>query len=156
MFLLAMSSARSHWVWKVTAFLYHSLMVEGTVSMDMMRRIRGGGIPAEKYPIRTLASEILASATWFLKVEMYSVSEGEYELFLVFFIMHLVDSQEMAFPVTLWCLNIELNLVMKSANIPRENEVPEMALWWKVVAHVRADPLVMYERVKAICLLSLL
>ena len=95
MFLLAMSSARSHWVWKATAFLYHSSMVEGTVSMDMMRHIRGGGIPAEKYPIRTLAK-----ATWFLNVEMYSVNEGEYELFLAFFIMHLVESQEMAFPVT--------------------------------------------------------
>ena len=59
------------------AFLYHSSMVEGTVSMDMMRRMSGGGIPAEKYPIRTLGSEILASATWFLKVEMYSVREGE-------------------------------------------------------------------------------
>ena len=33
-------------------------MVEGTVSMDMMRRMSGGGIPVEKYPIRTLGSEI--------------------------------------------------------------------------------------------------
>ena len=74
----------------MTAFLYHSLMVEGTVSIDMIHRMRGGGIPAEKYPIRTLAR-----ATWFLKVEMYSVNEGEYELFLVFFSIRLVDSQEM-------------------------------------------------------------
>ena len=94
-----MSSAHSHCVWKATAFLYHSSMVEGTVSMDMMRRIKGGGIPAEKYPIRTLVSEMLARATWFLKVEMYSVKEGEY-LFFVFFSMLLVDSQEMVFPVT--------------------------------------------------------
>ena len=36
-----------------------------------------GGIPAEKYPIRMLGSEMLARATWFLKVEMYSVREGE-------------------------------------------------------------------------------
>ena len=77
MFLLAMSSARSHWVWKATAFLYHSLMVEGTVSIDIMRRISGGGIPAEKYLIRTFASEMLARATWFLKVEIYSIKEGE-------------------------------------------------------------------------------
>ena len=59
------------------AFLYHSLMVEGTVSMDMIQRMSGGGILAEKYPIRTLGSEILARAMWFLKVEMYSVREGE-------------------------------------------------------------------------------
>ena len=45
--------------------------------MDMIRRMRGGGIPAEKYPIRTFRSEMLARATWFLKVEMYSVREGE-------------------------------------------------------------------------------
>ena len=92
---------------------------------------------------------------WFLKVEIYSVNEGEYKLFLVFFIMHLVDSQEMAFLVMSWCLNIELNFMTKSAKVSRENEVPEMVLWRKVAAQVRADPLVMYERVKAICLSSL-
>ena len=54
----------------------------------------------EKYPIRMLASEMLAKATWFLKVEIYSVNEGEYKLFLVLLIMRLVESQEMAFPVT--------------------------------------------------------
>ena len=129
MFLLAMLSTRSHWVWKATAFLYHSSMVEGTVSIDMMRRIRGGGIPAEKYPIRTLASEMLAKATWFLNVEMYSINEGEYKLLLAFFIMRLVESQEMAFPVMSWCLNVVLNFMTKSAKVPRENEVPEMALW---------------------------
>ena len=80
-----MSSACSHWVWKAMAFLYHLSMVEGTVSMDMIRRMSGGGIPAEKYPIRTLGSEILARATWFLKVEIYSVKEGEYKLFFLFF-----------------------------------------------------------------------
>ena len=72
-----MSSPHSHWVWKAMAFLYHSSMVEGTVSIDMIQRMSGGGIPVEKYPIRTLGSEILARATWFLKVEMYSVREGE-------------------------------------------------------------------------------
>ena len=72
-----MSSARSHWVWKAIAFLYHSSMVEGTVSIDMIRRMSGGGIPAEKYPIRTFGSEMLARATWFLKVEIYSIREGE-------------------------------------------------------------------------------
>ena len=59
------------------AFLYHSSMVEGTVSMAMIRCMSSGGIPAEKYPIKTFGSEILARATWFLKVEMYSVREGE-------------------------------------------------------------------------------
>ena len=49
----------------------------GTVSIDMIRCMSGGGIPAEKYPIRTFGSEMLARATWFLKVEMYSVREGE-------------------------------------------------------------------------------
>ena len=108
------------------------------VSIDMIRHIKGGGIPVEKYPIRTLAR-----ATWFLKVEIYSVKEGEYELFFAFFCMRLVDNQEIAFPVTLWCLNVRLNFVMKSAKVLRVNEVPEMALWWKVDAQVRADPLVM-------------
>ena len=45
--------------------------------MDMIRRMRDGGIPAEKYPIRTFGSEMLARAMWFLKVEIYSVKEGE-------------------------------------------------------------------------------
>ena len=70
------------------------------VSIDMMWHIKGGGIPAEKYPIRTLAFEMLARATWFLKVETYSVREGEYELFIAFFSICLVDNQEIAFPVT--------------------------------------------------------
>ena len=119
--------------------------------MDMMQCIKGGGIPAEKYLIRTLASEMLARAMWFLKVETYSTREGEYKLFFAFFCMHLVDNQEMAFPVTSWCLNAVLNSVIKSAKVPRVNEVPEMALWQKVEAQVRADPLVMYKRAKAIC-----
>ena len=45
--------------------------------MDMMRRMSGGGSPAEKYPIKTLGSEMFARAMWFLNVEMYSVREGE-------------------------------------------------------------------------------
>ena len=47
------------------------------MSIDMILRMSGGGIPAEKYPIRTFGSEILARAMWFLKVEIYSVKEGE-------------------------------------------------------------------------------
>ena len=138
------------------AFLYQSLIVVGTVSMDMMRRIKGGGIPAEKYPIRTLGSEMLARVTWFLKVETYSKREGEYELFFALFSICLVDNQEMAFLVTSWCLNAVLNFEMKSAKVPRENVVPDKALCRKVEAQVRADPLVIYERAKAICLSSLL
>ena len=118
-------------------------MVDGTVSMDMMWRIRGGGIPTEKYLIRMLGSEILARATWFLKVEMYLVREGEYELFFVFFCIHLVDNQEIAFPVMSWCLKAVLNFMIKSMKVLRVNEVPEMVLWRKVEARVRADPLVM-------------
>ena len=67
--------------------------------MDIIQHMSGGGIPAEKYPIKTFASEMLARAMWFLKVEMYSVKEGEYELFFLLFSIHWVDSQEMAFPV---------------------------------------------------------
>ena len=126
-------------------------MVEGTVFMDMMQHIKGGGIPAEKYLIRTLALEILARAMWFLKVETYSTREREYELFFAFFCIRLVDNQEMVFPVTSWCLNTVLNFVIKSAKVPRVNEVLEMVLWQKVEAQVRADPLVIYERAKAIC-----
>ena len=80
---------------------------------------------------------------WFLKVEIYSISEEEYKLFFTFFCIHLVDSQEMAFPVTSWCLNTVLNFVIKSAKVLRVNKVPEIALWQKVEAQVRADPLVM-------------
>ena len=78
-----------------------------------------------------------------MKVEIYSVREGEYKLFFTFFTIHLVDNQEIEFPVTLWCLNVVLNFVTKSAKVPRVNKVPEMALWRKVAAQVRADPLVM-------------
>ena len=95
--------------------------------MDMMRHINVAGIPAEKYLIRTLGSEMLARVTWFLNIEIYSVSEREYKLFL-FFCMHWVDNQEMAFPVTSWCLNVVLNFVMKSAKVLRVNIVPVMVL----------------------------
>ena len=44
------------------AFLYQLSMVDGTISMDMMWHIRGGGIPVEKYPIRTLGLEMLVRA----------------------------------------------------------------------------------------------
>ena len=59
------------------ALEYHSWMVVGTVSMDMIRRMREGGIPAEKYPIRTFGSFILAQATWFWNSETYWFRGGE-------------------------------------------------------------------------------
>ena len=53
------SSACSHWVWKEMAFSYQLSMVEGTVSMDMLCRMRGEGILAEKNPISTFWSVML-------------------------------------------------------------------------------------------------
>ena len=64
-------------------------------------------------------------------------------LFFIFFCICLVDNQEIAFLVMSWRLNMVLNFVMKSAKVPRVNKVPEMVLWRKVEAQVRADPLVM-------------
>ena len=60
----------------------------------------------------------------------------------------------MAFPAVSWCLNIVWNFPRKSPQVPRVTAVPEMAFLWKVSAQVRADPLVMYERVKAIFFVS--
>ena len=59
------------------ALKYHSWIVVGMVSMDMIRRMREAGIPAEKYPMRTFGSLILAWATWFWNSEMYWFREGE-------------------------------------------------------------------------------
>ena len=64
-------------------------------------------------------------------------------MFFVFFCICLVDNLEIVFLVMSWCLNMVLNFVMKSAKVPRVNEVPEMVLWRKVEAQVRVDPLVM-------------
>ena len=61
----------------------------------------------------------------------------------MFFCICLVDNLEIVFLVMSWCLNMVLNFMMKSAKVPRVNEVPEMVLWQKVEAQVRADPLVM-------------
>ena len=47
------------------ALEYQSSTLEGTVSMDMIRFIKDGGMPAEKYPIRTLWSVMVARATLF-------------------------------------------------------------------------------------------
>ena len=45
-----------------------------TETYQSLQCIKGGEIPAKKYPIRTLTSEMLARATWFLQVETYSTS----------------------------------------------------------------------------------
>ena len=45
------------------ALEYHSWIVVGTVSMNMIHCMREEGIPAEKYPMRTFGSLILAWAT---------------------------------------------------------------------------------------------
>ena len=76
-FLFEISSARSHWVWKWMALEYHSWMVVGMVSMDMIRRMREGGIPVEKYPVRTFRSFILARAMWFWNSKMYWFRGGK-------------------------------------------------------------------------------
>ena len=71
------SSARSHWVWKWMALEYHSWIVVGMVFIDMIHRMREGGIPVEKYPMRTFGSLILAQATWFWNSETYWFRGGE-------------------------------------------------------------------------------
>ena len=62
----------------------------------------------------------------------------------------------MAFPAVSWCLNIIWNFLRKSSQVPRVTAVPLMAFSRKVLAQVRADPSVMYERAKAIFFTSLL
>ena len=57
------------------ALAYHSSIFSGTVSMGMIRFIRVEGIPAEKYPMSTFWSEIVANATWFWNAEMYSMRD---------------------------------------------------------------------------------
>ena len=42
------------------ALEYQSSTLKGTVSMDMIRFIKDGGMLAEKYPIRTLWSVMVA------------------------------------------------------------------------------------------------
>ena len=45
------------------ALEYHSWIVVGMVSMNMIRYMREGGIPAEKYSMRMFGSLILAQVT---------------------------------------------------------------------------------------------
>ena len=56
----------------------------------------------------------------------------------------------MAFPVVSWCLNVFWNFPRKSSQVPRVTVALVMEFLQKVSAQVRADPLVMYERAKAI------
>ena len=59
------------------ALEYHSWIVIGTVSMDMIHRMKEGGIPAEKYPRRILGSLMLALEMWVWNSEMYWFRGGE-------------------------------------------------------------------------------
>ena len=141
-FLLKISSAYSHWVWKWIALKYHSWMVVGIVSMDMIHHMREGGIPAEKYPMRTLESLILAWETWFWNSETYWFRGGEYVRSFLQTIC-LVVSQAIAAPVMSLYLISSLNLVIKFEYVPRIMvPVASMEFSWKVAAQVRADPLV--------------
>ena len=142
-FLLEISSAYSHWVWKWIALEYHSWMVVSTVSMDIIHHMREGGILAEKYPMRTLGSLMLARVTWFWNSEMYWFRGGGY-VWSFLRTIHLVVSQAIAVLVTSLCLKSSLNSVMKFEYVPKVTVlVVSTAFSWKVVAQVRADPLVM-------------
>ena len=59
------------------ALEYHSWIVVGTVSMNIIHCIREGDIPAEKYPMRMFGSLILAQVTWFWNSEIYWFKGGE-------------------------------------------------------------------------------
>ena len=76
-FLFEISSAHSHWVWKWMALEYHSWIIVDMVSMDMIHHMREGGIPVEKYPMRTFGSLMLARVTWFWNSEMYWFKGGK-------------------------------------------------------------------------------
>jgi len=82
----------------------------------------------------------------FWKEEEYLVREGEYSShclsFLVFLVIHLVESQAIALDLTLWCLKEVLNWVDKLAKVPMVVVVSAKALCLKVVAQIRAAPLV--------------
>ena len=90
----------------------------------------------------TFWSVIVASATWFWNAEMYSVRDrlNEPSRFLVIWV---VVSQATAVPVMSHCLNKISKAVMKSVKVPNKIVVPEIQLVRKVVAQVKAEPLVM-------------
>ena len=85
---------------------------------------------------------IVANATWFWNAEMYSMRDrlNEPSRLLV---IRVVVSQATAVPVMSRCLNEVLKAVMKSAKVPNEIVVLEIQLVQKVVAQVKAEPLVM-------------
>ena len=70
--------------------------------------------------------------------------------------MQWIDSQEMAFLAVSWCLKVCWNFLRKLSQVPRVTAVPLMVFSQKVSAHVKADPLVIYKRAKAIFFASLL
>ena len=64
--------------------------------------------------------------------------------------MRVVVSQATATPVTSLCLKEVSKAVTKSAKEPKDVVVPEIQLVRKVEAQVSAEPLVMYDKAKAI------
>ena len=85
---------------------------------------------------------IMASATWFWNAEMYSVRDGLNEPSCLL-VIRVVISQATAVPVMSCCLNKVSKVVMKSVKVPNEIVVLEIQLVRKVVAQVKAEPLVM-------------
>ena len=67
-----------------------------------------------------------------------------------FLVILVVVSQATAVPVTSLCLKEVLKAETKLAKDPKEIVIPEIQLVWNIVAQVRAEPLVIYERAKAI------
>ena len=64
--------------------------------------------------------------------------------------MQCIDSQEMALPAMSWCLKVCWNFLRKSSQVLRDMAVLVMAFSQKVLAQVRVDPLVIYERANVI------
>ena len=75
--------------------------------------------------------------------------DGEYVLSR-FLVILVVVSQATAVPVTSLCLKEVSKAETKSAKDPKEIVVPEIQLVQNVVVQVRVEPLVIYERAKAI------
>ena len=75
-------------------------------------------------------------------------------MFFLSLIIWVVESQAIPLPLVSVCLKDFLNFFMKSSKVPRERVVEAKASCQKVEAQVAADPLLIYERVKAICFLS--
>ena len=56
----------------------------------------------------------------------------------------------MVFPVVSWYLKVGWNFLGRSSQPPKVIAVPEMVFSWKVLAHIKANPSVMYKRANVI------